>query len=259
MGKLFTIFMFLTGTTYSAGTDFNLTDFNYYICAEKVDIYSTPDRNSEIFTALSYGTEITPIGTYISSKDGWTVAKIRINDHDGYIIDHMFFRLNRGHTFEPLIIKLPLKNGKTLEFENNYCEGEQHSVTSIIAHEKALGVYLVKTVAYEGGETSLIDENTGAKYRIYGGKLIFSPNKKKFLASSYDEYEDVYFLAIYTISHRKPFLKFEKKAFASDGIAWDPNTVKWISNDIVEYIAKSKTGLTPKRIKFNGKKWIEEK
>jgi len=242
------------GIAYSAEND-----FSYYTCAEDVEIYASPDGSSEIFTTLPYGTEIKPVGANITTKDGWTFAKIRVNERDGYINDHHYFRLTKGQILDPLILKLPLKNGKTLEFKNNYCEGEQHSVTSLISHEKTLEFYLVRTVVYEGGEKSLIDENTGAKYRIYGGNLIFSPNKKKFLTSSYDVYGDAYFLAIYTLSRRKPVLKFEKRAFTSDGITWDPNTVKWLSNDTVEYIIKSKTGLTPKQIKFNGKKWIEQK
>lgn len=257
MQRLFVVFLFLTGTAYSSGNDFNLTDFTYYACAEKVDIYSSPEPNSEVFTTLPYGTEIKPIGDYISSKDGWTFAKIRIGEHDGYINDHMFFRLNKGQKFEPLITKLPLKTGTNLEFKNNYCEGEQHSVTTLLSHEKELGFYLVRTAMYEGGETLLIDEKSGAKYRIYGGNISFSPNRKRFLASSYDEYGQAYFLAIYSILHRKPVVRFEKRVFATDGLGWDPTTVKWVSDDTIEYTAKTKLGSITKQIRIKASKWVE--
>lgn len=258
MQILFIALMFLAGAAHTAENDFNLTDFSYYTCAEKVDIYSTPDPNSEVFTTLPYGTEIKPIGDYITSKDGWTFAKIRIGEHDGYINDHMFFRLNKGQKFEQLITKLPLKAGTNLEFKNNYCEGEQHSVTTLLSHDKKLGFYLVRTAMYEGGETLLIDEKSGGKYRIHGGNISFSPNRKRFLASSYDEYGQAYFLAIYSIVRRKPVVKFQKRVFATEGPGWDPSTVKWLSDDAIEYTAKAKTGTTTKRIRFNGKQWIEQ-
>lgn len=248
------------GTGYTAGNDFNLNDFNYYVCAEKVDIYNTPDPNAEIFTTLPYGTEIKPIGGYISAKDGWTFAKIRIGEHDGYINDHMFFRLKKGQTVEPFITQLPLKNGKKLEFKNNYCEGEQHSVTSLISHENDLGFYVVNRKMREGGESFLIDENDGTKHKIYGGRLAFSPDKKKFLVSSYDVYADAYSIVIYSIANRKPVLTFKKiSSFMSTGIKWDPNEVDWLSNTAVRYIIESTTGRASKQIKFNGNKWVDAK
>jgi hypothetical protein len=258
MKRLFTTLMLLAGLSYSAEDAFNLTDFTYYTCADKVDIYSSPDSNSSTLTVLPYGTEIKPIGDYITSKDGWTFAKVHIGDHEGYISDHRFFRLNKGQVPEPLITKLMLTTGNPLEFKNNYCEGEQHSVTTLLLHEKKIGFYLVKTAMKEGGETLLIDEKTGAKYRIYGGNLTFSPNSKRFLASSYDEYGQAYFLAIYSIVRRKPVVKFQKRVFATEGLGWDPTTVKWVSDDTIEYLAKTKAGPTTRHIRFNGKKWLEQ-
>lgn len=259
MKRLFIALMLLAGISYS--NDFNLTDFNYYTCAEKVDIYSSPDPNSEVFTTLPYGTEIKPIGGYISAKDGWTFAKIRIGERDGYINNHRFFRLKMGQTVEPLITQLPLKNGEKLEFKNNYCEGEQHSITSLVSHEKDLGFYVVKTKMYEGGESFLIDENDGAKNKIYGGRVVFSPDKTKFFVSSYDVYADAYSIAIYSISKRKPLLKFKKdSSFMDTGIKWDPNEVKWLSDTTVAYtIDSSKTSRTSKKIKFNRNKWVDAK
>lgn len=256
MKRLFLALMLLAGISYA--NDFNLTDFNYYTCAEKVDIYSSPDPNSKIFTNIPYGTEIKPLGDYISSKDGWTFAKVRIGEHDGYVNDHMFFHLKKGQTFEPLITKLPLKNGKSLEFTNNYCEGEQYSVTSLISHENNLGFYVVNRKMREGSESFLIDENDGTKHKIYGGRLVFSPDKKKFLVSSYDVYADAYSIVIYSIANRKPVLTFKKiSSFMSTGIKWDPNEVNWLSNATVGYTLNSKTGQMPQQIIFNGKKWVE--
>ena len=155
-------------------------------------------------------------------------------------------------------LRLRLENGQSVVLVDTLAEGDNHHRFLYAGYEAAQHLHVVQQWFYEGSVYLLIDDRTGRKWMV-PGRPIFAPNGRRFLSASLDLEAgyDPNCLEIWSAGSRG----LHKQFVLDGGQAWGPDSVSWITNDLIHFVRTSMNQGTgemkraPRWLVWSGKKW----